>query len=80
MKICRKYEQTEACAILCKYIGSYKESVQYYIDLINKIIRERNIQSFKQELYELDKHIRVTLLKQKKLLAEKEMEAKLKVQ
>lgn len=43
LKICRRYEQTEACAILCKYIGSYKESVQYYIDLINKTIRERNI-------------------------------------
>ena len=35
---------------------------------------------FKQELHELDKHIRVTLLKQKRMLADKEMEHHRKIQ
>lgn len=69
-----KYERTEACAILCKNVGRYKESVQHYIDLINNTINTKShILLFKKELYELDKHIRVTLLKQKKLLADKEI-------
>lgn len=70
-----KYERTEASAILCKSVGRYKESVQHYVNLVNQTINtDKNILDFKKELYELDKHIRVTLLKQKKQLADKEME------
>ena len=75
LKICMEYERTEACAILCKFIGMYKKSVKHYVDLVNKSINNsKNVQLFKEELYELDKHIRVTLLKQKRMLADKEME------
>lgn len=53
----------------------YKRSVKYYVDLVNKSINtDKNIHIFKKELYNLDKHIRVTLLKQKRLLADKEFE------
>ena len=65
MKICKKYERIEACAILCKKVGQYKESVQYYVDLVNKtILNETGIPIFKKELYELDKHISIELMKQ----------------
>ena len=74
LKICQKYQQTEACAILCKKSGRYKDSVQHYINLINDTINQpKAIPKFKQELYNLDRHIRVTLLRQKKQLAEKEI-------
>ena len=64
LKICLKYERTEACAILCKSVGRYKESVGHYISLVNQTINtQKNIVLFKKELYDLDKHIRVTLLK-----------------
>lgn len=49
--------------------------MKYYVDLINESINtKKSILLFKKELYELDKHIRVTLLKQKRMLADKEME------
>ena len=81
LKICMEYERTEACAILTKHVGMYKKSVKHYVDLINSTINNpSSILLFKKELYELDKHIRVTLLKQKRLLAEKEMEHHKKMQ
>ena len=62
LAIVKKYELTEACAILCKAVGMYEEAVQYYIELVNKSINTpKNILLFKSELYNLDKHIRVTV-------------------
>ena len=78
LKICTKHEMTEACAILCKNVGKYKESVEHYLKLFNKSILT-NVLQFRKELHSLDRHIRVTLLKQKKQLADKEMEAHMKV-
>ena len=76
-----EYERTEACAILSKFCGMYKKSVIHYVNLINQSINTpTKIHDFKKELYELDKHIRVTLLKQKKQLADKEMEHHRKMQ
>jgi len=75
LKICTKYERTEACAILCKNVGRYQEAVQHYINMVNQSVNTpKTILKLKKELYDLDRHIRVTLLKQKKLLADKEME------
>lgn len=81
LKICHKYSRTEACAILCKFVGQYRESVKYYTALINTSINTGpNINAFKKELYNLDKHIRVTLLKQKKLLSDKQEQERLKME
>ena len=75
LKVCAKYEQTEACAILCKKAGRYMDAVKHYIELVQKSINTpKNILMFKGELYELDKHIKVTMHRQKKLAEEKAME------
>jgi len=80
LKVCLKYEQTEACAILCKKAGQYMEAVQHYITLVNKTINTpKNILLFKKELYDLDKHIKVTVHRQKKLAEEREMERRRKL-
>lgn len=62
LRICEKFDATEACAVLCKKLGQYKESVNHYIKLIRKSIK---IDEFKKELYGLDMHIRTLLIKQK---------------
>ena len=63
LKVCHKHQMKEACAILCKKIGRYKESVQFYIESCSEGI---DIAALKKELHGLDRLIRVTLLKQKK--------------
>lgn len=71
LKICQKYNRTEACAILCKFADKFKDAVRYYVTLVNQTINTPStISVFKKELYCLDKHIRVTLLKQKKKLSD----------
>ena len=53
--------------------------MKHYIELIQKSINTpKNILMFKGELYELDKHIKVTMHRQKKLAEEKEMERRRK--
>ena len=34
LKICEQQKQTEACALLCKKIGAYKEAVHHYLELL----------------------------------------------
>ena len=36
LKICQHHNQTEACAFLSKKLGTYLESVQYYIQYIDQ--------------------------------------------
>jgi len=59
--VCTKYDMTEACAILCKNVGRYKESVEHYIKLVNKSIigtpDSKNVLHFRKELQILNKHI-----------------------
>ena len=43
LKICEEHKQTEACALLCKKIGLYKEAVNYYIELLSKKLNMRGL-------------------------------------
>ena len=72
LKICEQNKQTEACALLCKKIGAYKEAVHYYLELMEQ---QLNIRVFLKELYDFDKYIRLALLRQKRELHNREIQA-----
>ena len=52
LKTCQEYRQPEACALIQKKIGAYKDSIMMYLQLLD---RELNIGEFRRELYVFDK-------------------------
>ena len=51
LKICKEFNQDEACAILTKKIGMYMDSVKIYLKLLKQ---DLDIKRFRKELYYLD--------------------------
>lgn len=48
LKTCQEFRQLEASAMITKKIGSYKESITLYLELLD---RDLNIKEFRKELY-----------------------------
>ena len=71
LKICEEHKQTEACALLCKKIGLYKEAVNYYIELLSKNL---NMRGLVQELYKFDKYVKIQDKKARREMHDLEIE------
>ena len=48
LKICKEYNQLEACALLAKRVGFYMQSVVTYFKILEEGL---NIRRFRKELY-----------------------------
>lgn len=72
LKICQEQDQTEACAVLCKKIGAYKDSVNYYMKLLGLKL---NIRSLLKELWELNKIVYLQDMRAKREMHDREIQA-----
>ena len=52
LKVCVEYKQLEACALLHKKIGAYKESILMYLSILDK---ELVMKDFRKALFIYDK-------------------------
>lgn len=50
IKICQKYKQTEAEAVLQKKLGNYCEAIKVYLQLMENTFDPR-VMTYKKELY-----------------------------
>jgi hypothetical protein len=58
IKICQKYHQTEAEAVLQKKLGNYCGAIEVYVKLMKELF-ESKIMTYKKELYLTYQHDKV---------------------